>query len=51
VFSVFTVAVSLLSYYLNPSLSLLAVLASSGAFILFVHFSYRSAKYKKLKRD
>jgi UDP-N-acetylmuramyl pentapeptide phosphotransferase/UDP-N-acetylglucosamine-1-phosphate transferase len=51
VFSVFSVAVSLLSYYLNPSLSLLAVLASSGAFILFVHFSYRSAKYKKQKID
>jgi hypothetical protein len=42
-----TVAVSLLSYFLNPSLSLLAVLGTCGLFILFVSFSYQSAKNKK----
>lgn len=46
-FSMVTVAVSLLSYFLNPSLSLLAVLGTCGLFILFVSFSYQSAKNKK----
>ena len=47
-YSAFTVGVSLSSYFLSPSLSLLAVLGCSGLFILFVHFSYRSAQNKKL---
>ncbi len=47
IFSMVTVGVSLLSYFLNPSLSLLAVLGTSGLFILFVSFSYQSAKNKK----
>jgi UDP-N-acetylmuramyl pentapeptide phosphotransferase/UDP-N-acetylglucosamine-1-phosphate transferase len=46
-FSMISVAISLLSYYLNPSLSLLAVLGTCGLFILFVSFSYQSAKNKK----
>lgn len=47
IFSMVTVGVSLLSYFLNPSLSLLAVLGTCGLFILFVSFSYQSAKNKK----
>jgi len=47
IFSMVTVGVSLLSYFLNPSLSLLAVIGTSGLFILFVSFSYQSAKNKK----
>ncbi len=47
IFSVLTVAVSLFSYFLNPSLSLLAVLLFCGVFILFVSFSYQTAKNKK----
>lgn len=44
VYSVLTVGVSLLSYYLNPSLALIAIMACSGLFILFVLGSYKSAK-------
>jgi UDP-N-acetylmuramyl pentapeptide phosphotransferase/UDP-N-acetylglucosamine-1-phosphate transferase len=51
IYSLFTVAVSLFSYFLNPSLSLLSVLACSGLFILFVHFSYKSALNKKLIKE
>lgn len=51
VYSLLTVGVSLLSYYLNPSLSLLAVLGCSVVFILFVHFSYTAAQKKKLNND
>ncbi len=47
VFSIVTVGVSLLSYYLNPSLSLVAVLACSGIFILWVIY----AKSKSKKTD
>lgn len=42
-FSALTIGASLLSYFLNPSLSLLAILSCSGIFILFVHFSYKAA--------
>lgn len=38
-FSILSVGVSLLSYYLNPSLSLLAILLCSGIFILWVIFA------------
>jgi len=48
-FSIVTVALSLLSYYLNPSLSLLLVVCCCSIFILFVHLSYKSAKHKKSK--
>jgi hypothetical protein len=51
VFSLLTFGVSLLSYFLNPSLSLFAVLGSSGIFILFVHFSYQSVKNKKSNKE
>lgn len=51
IYSFITVGVSLLSYFLNPSLSLLVVLCFSGIFILFVHFSYQSAQKKKLIRE
>ena len=51
VYSFFTVIVSLLSYFLNPSLSLLAVLGCSGLFILFVHLSYQAAQRKKLYKS
>lgn len=45
-FSFVTVAVSLVSYYVGPSLSLLAVLSCCVLFILFVHFSYTSSQKK-----
>jgi UDP-N-acetylmuramyl pentapeptide phosphotransferase/UDP-N-acetylglucosamine-1-phosphate transferase len=48
IYSIFTLGVSLLSYFINPSLSLLAVLTCSALFILFVHFSFKSAQKKKL---
>ncbi len=51
VYSFLTVTASLLSYYVNPSLSLLAVLACSGLFILFVQLSYKSAQRKKLYKS
>lgn len=47
IFSMVTIGVSLLSYFLNPSLALFSVLAVSVLFILFVHFSYQSATKKK----
>lgn len=47
-FSFITVAVSLVSYYVGPSLSLFAVLSCCVLFILFVHFSY-TASQKKLQ--
>lgn len=50
VFSMLTVGVSLLSYYLNPSLSLFTVLGCSGLFILWIHFCYQSAQKKKLAK-
>ncbi len=46
VFSVITVGVSLLSYYLNPSLSLISVVLTCLLFILFIHFSYQSTQKK-----
>jgi UDP-GlcNAc:undecaprenyl-phosphate GlcNAc-1-phosphate transferase len=46
-YSMLTVAASLLSYYLNPSLALFAVLACSVLFILFVHLAYKSAFKRK----
>ena len=46
VYSIITVGVSLLSYYMNPSLALVAMIGCSGLFILFVHFSYQSAQKK-----
>lgn len=46
-YSVFTVGVSLLSYYLNPSLTLLIIAACSGLFILFVLGSYKASKKKQ----
>lgn len=45
-FSFVTVGVSLVSYYVGPSLSLLAVLSCCVLFILFVHFSYTSSQKK-----
>ena len=46
VFSFVTVGVSLISYYVGPSLSLFAVLSCCVLFILFVHFSYTSSQKK-----
>jgi UDP-N-acetylmuramyl pentapeptide phosphotransferase/UDP-N-acetylglucosamine-1-phosphate transferase len=46
-YSVLTVGASLLSYYLNPSFALFAVLSCSVLFILIVHLAYKSA----LKRN
>jgi UDP-N-acetylmuramyl pentapeptide phosphotransferase/UDP-N-acetylglucosamine-1-phosphate transferase len=51
IYSLFTVGVSLLSYFLNPSLSLFAVMGCSGLFIMFVHFSYKSTQNKKLNKE
>jgi UDP-N-acetylmuramyl pentapeptide phosphotransferase/UDP-N-acetylglucosamine-1-phosphate transferase len=47
-FSFVTLGVSLVSYYVGPSLSLFAVLSCCVLFILFVHFSY-TASQKKLQ--
>lgn len=49
IFSILTVGVSLLSYYLNPSLSLMAVLACSGVFILWVIYA-KSKSTKKIEQ-
>ena len=46
VFSVLCVGVSLLSYFINPSLTLLAVIGFSMVFIIFVQVSYQSAQKK-----
>ena len=46
VFSILCVGVSLLSYFINPSLTLLAVIGFSMIFILFVQVSYQSAQKK-----
>ncbi len=46
-FSLITVAVSLLSYFINPSLSLFTVVGCCVLFILFVHFSYKTAQKKQ----
>lgn len=48
-FSIITVGTSLLSYFLNPSLSLLVVIGCSTLFILFVHLSYKSHQKKTLQ--
>ncbi len=40
-FTIFTVGVSLLSYYINTSLSLLTVMACSGLFIVWVLVAYK----------
>ena len=47
-FSIITVGVSLLSYYLNTSLSLLTVMACSGLFILWVLITHK-VKSKKVE--
>jgi len=49
IYSILTIGVSLLSYYINPSLSLLMVISCSLAFILFVHLSYKAASKKLIK--
>ena len=45
-FSVLCVGVSLLSYFINPSLTLFAVIGFSMLFIVFVNVSYQSAQKK-----
>jgi len=47
VFSITAVCLSLLSYYLNPSLSLICILAFNLFFILFVDLSYKFAQKNK----
>jgi UDP-N-acetylmuramyl pentapeptide phosphotransferase/UDP-N-acetylglucosamine-1-phosphate transferase len=47
VFSVVTVGVSLFSYFLNPSLSLIALLCCCGLFILIIQFYYKAAQKEK----
>ena len=47
VFSMVTVGVSLFSYFLNPSLSLIALLCCCGLFILIIQFFYKAAQKKK----
>lgn len=49
VFSIISVSVSLLSYFIGPSLTLLALIAWSGIFILLIQLCYMSAQKKKLK--
>ena len=46
VFSILSVGISLLSYFINPSASLFAVVGFSILFILFVTLSYKSAQNK-----
>jgi UDP-N-acetylmuramyl pentapeptide phosphotransferase/UDP-N-acetylglucosamine-1-phosphate transferase len=50
IYSLFTVGISLLSYYLNPSLALFAVVGCSLLFISGVHMCYKSEKKKKLSK-
>ena len=45
-FTIISVAVSLLSYYINTSLSLLTVLACSGIFILWVVMAHKAKSNK-----
>lgn len=45
-FSIISVGVSLLSCFINPSLSLLALIGFSLLFVLLIHFCYRSRKKK-----
>lgn len=47
-FSIISVSLSLLSYFIGPSLTLLALIAWSGVFILIIQFCYISAQKKKL---
>lgn len=47
-FSLLTVGASLLSYFLNPSLSLFVVIACCVLFILTIHLSYKKAQKKHL---
>lgn len=47
-FSIVTVGISLLSYFLNPSLSLFMVIACCVLFILIIHLSYKRAQKKQL---
>jgi UDP-GlcNAc:undecaprenyl-phosphate/decaprenyl-phosphate GlcNAc-1-phosphate transferase len=47
IFSLLTVGVSLLSYFLNPSFSLVTVLLSCLLFVVFVHLSHKKAQRKK----
>lgn len=49
VFSLVTVGASLLSYFINPSLSLLAIVGCCVLFILFVHFSYKKTQKKLIR--
>jgi len=46
-FSLVTVGVSLFSYFLNPSLSLIALLGCCGLFILIIQFYYKAAQKEK----
>ena len=47
-FSVVTIGISLLSYFLDPSLSLVTVLGCSGIFIIWVQFVFKKhAKHRK----
>ncbi len=45
--SMLTIAASLLSYFLNPSLALFAVIGCGVLFILFVHLSYKNSLKNK----
>lgn len=47
VFSVVAVILSLLSYYLNPSLSLIIIVGFNLLFVLFVDWSYKFAQRKR----
>ena len=48
IFSIISVSLSLLSYFIGPSLTLMALIAWSGVFILAIHFIYISVQKKKL---
>lgn len=48
-FSILTVGISLLSYYLNPSLTLFAIIGFSLIFILLIQMCHRSEQKKTVK--
>lgn len=50
IYSILAVGLSLLSYYLNPSLTLVVLLAYSGLFILWVYYTNKTNSKKKISQ-
>jgi UDP-GlcNAc:undecaprenyl-phosphate GlcNAc-1-phosphate transferase len=49
IYSILTISLSLLSYYLNPSISLFAIIGFSLLFIAFVQFNYKRHLKKQIE--